>query len=70
VPIFSAEGFAIHVERLIRDAMEAGEFDDLPGEGEPLPGAGTPDDEYWWVRKWLERNRAMSSEDEKADPGE
>ncbi|HIE21076.1 MAG TPA: DUF1992 domain-containing protein [Acidimicrobiia bacterium] len=50
--------------------MEAGEFDDLPGEGEPLPGAGTPDDEYWWVRKWLERNRAVSSEDEKADPGE
>ena len=58
MPIFSAEGFTAYVERLIRDAMEEGEFDDLPGEGEPIPGAGTPDDEYWWVRRWLKRNRA------------
>jgi hypothetical protein len=43
-------------ERLIREAIEAGEFDDLPGEGKPLPGAGTPDDELWWVRGWLRRN--------------
>jgi hypothetical protein len=42
-------------ERLIREAMEAGEFDDLPGQGRPLPGAGTPDDDTWWVRSWLER---------------
>lgn len=43
-------------ERLIREAIEAGEFDDLPGEGKPLPGAGTADDELWWVRQWLKRN--------------
>ncbi len=62
MPIFSAEGFVAHVERLIRDAMERGEFDDLPGEGEPLAGAGTPDDEYWWVREWLRRNREEPAE--------
>ncbi len=43
-------------ERLIREAIEAGEFDDLPGQGRPLPGAGTHDDDTWWVRGWLERN--------------
>jgi hypothetical protein len=43
-------------ERLIREAIEAGEFDDLPGEGEPIPGGGRPDDELWWTRAWLKRN--------------
>jgi len=33
------------VERLIRDATEAGEFDELPGAGMPLPGAGKFDDD-------------------------
>ena len=42
-------------ERRIREAIDAGEFDHLPGEGEPLPGAGQPDDELWWVRAWMER---------------
>ncbi len=44
-------------DRLIRKAMEAGEFDDLPGTGKPIPGAGTVDDELWWVRSWLKRNQ-------------
>jgi len=45
-------------DRLIREAIEAGEFDDLPGAGKPMPGAGMPDDDLWWVRDWLKRNRA------------
>lgn len=44
-------------ERLIREAIEAGEFDALPGAGKPIPGAGVPDDDLWWVREWLKRNR-------------
>lgn len=44
-------------DRIIKRAMEAGEFDDLSGIGQPIPGAGTVDDEMWWVRSWLERNR-------------
>lgn len=43
-------------ERRIREAMEAGHFDDLPGTGEPLPGAGSLDDDLWWVKGWLKRN--------------
>lgn len=44
-------------DRIIREAIEAGEFDDLRGTGKPIPGAGTADDEMWWVRSWIERNR-------------
>lgn len=48
------ENFA---ERRIRDAIERGEFDDLPGEGQPLADAGVPYDPAWWVRRWIARNR-------------
>lgn len=49
-------------ERRIRQAIEDGEFDDLPGVGEPLPGAGRPDDELWWVRSWMQRNGIKATE--------
>ncbi|MFD2422098.1 DnaJ family domain-containing protein [Amycolatopsis pigmentata] len=39
------------VERQIREAQEAGRFDNLPGAGKPLPGLGLPYDELWWVRQ-------------------
>ncbi|MEE8407515.1 MAG: DUF1992 domain-containing protein [Acidimicrobiia bacterium] len=45
------------VDRLIREAMESGEFDDLPGAGKPISGAGTTDDAYWWFRAWVKRNQ-------------
>lgn len=44
-------------ERLIREAMEAGQFENLPGTGKPIPGRGTTDDDLWWVRNWVRRNR-------------
>ncbi|HEX9847321.1 MAG TPA: DUF1992 domain-containing protein [Acidimicrobiia bacterium] len=46
-----------YVDRIIREAMEAGDFDDLPGEGKPIPGAGTARDDLWWVREWIKRNQ-------------
>jgi hypothetical protein len=49
-------------ERIIREAIEAGEFDDLAGTGKPIPGRGTVDDELWWVRTWVERNRESRSQ--------
>ncbi len=55
MPFFD-DPFESVVERRIREAMERGEFDDLPGTGEPLPDAGRPYDELWWVKKWLKRN--------------
>jgi hypothetical protein len=48
------------VERIIRQAIEHGEFDHLPGTGKPIPGAGTSDTEGWWIRRWVERNSQRS----------
>jgi len=44
------------VERQIREAIERGEFDDLPGRGKPIRGLGR-DDENWWVKAYLEREQ-------------
>lgn len=49
-------------DRRIREAIEAGQFDDLPGAGQPLPDLGQPYDELWWVRRWLERNGVSPAE--------
>jgi hypothetical protein len=56
------------VERRIREAMERGEFDDLPGQGEPLRDAGAPYDETWWVKRWLERNGLRPDGSDRPDP--
>lgn len=42
-------------ERKIREAMEAGEFERLPGMGQPIPGIDRPLDENWWIRDKLKR---------------
>jgi hypothetical protein len=43
------------IERQIRESMEKGEFDNLPGSGEPIPDLARPYDELWWLRKKLRR---------------
>lgn len=48
---------ATWIDDVIRAAQNRGEFDDLPGAGKPIPGAGKKDDDLWWVRSWIERNR-------------
>ena len=45
------------VERQIREAMERGEFDNLPGAGQPIPGLTGQDEENWWVKRLLEREK-------------
>lgn len=45
------------IEEIITNAQKRGEFDDLPGTGKPIPGAGKKDDDLWWIRSWIERNR-------------
>jgi hypothetical protein len=47
--------FESWIDKQIREAAERGEFDDLPGAGKPLPGAGGTDDENWWLRGYLRR---------------
>jgi hypothetical protein len=49
------------VERQIRESMERGEFDNLPGMGEPIPELHHPYDELWWLRKKL-RQEELSIE--------
>jgi DnaJ homologue, subfamily C, member 28, conserved domain len=43
------------IDKQIREAEERGEFEDLPGAGQPLPGLGKPFDELWWVKDKLRR---------------
>ncbi len=57
-----APEFEPEIDRIVREAMERGEFDELPGRGEPIPGAGTRDDDLWWVRTWIQRNREAEEE--------
>ncbi len=47
--------FETWVERQIREATERGEFDNLPGAGEPIPGLNGQDEENWWVKGFLKR---------------
>jgi hypothetical protein len=48
-------GWETWVERQIREGIERGEFDDLPGQGKPIPDIDRSHDELWWVRKKLKR---------------
>lgn len=45
------------VERQIREATERGEFDNLPGAGKPLTFLDQPQDDDWWLKGLLERER-------------
>ena len=49
------------VEAQIRRAQERGDFDRLPGHGKPIPGAGEPDDELWWVKGLIRREGLPTS---------
>ncbi|GAB2834816.1 DnaJ family domain-containing protein [Lentzea nigeriaca] len=44
-------GFESWIDKQIREAEERGEFDGLPSAGKPLPGAGEPLEEDWWLKK-------------------
>ena len=43
------------VERRIREAMERGEFDNLPGAGKPIPDLAEREDELAWIKRWMKR---------------
>ncbi|MFF5492659.1 DUF1992 domain-containing protein [Streptomyces aquilus] len=48
--------FESWVDKQIRDAQGRGDFDRLPGAGEPLPAElSTPYDELWWIRRKMAR---------------
>lgn len=45
--------FETFVDRQIRQSIERGDFDDLPGAGKPLPRRDGGED--WWIRQLIER---------------
>jgi hypothetical protein len=46
-----------YVEVRIQQAMRNGDFDDLPGEGKPIPGLGEVHDPDWWIRRKIQREK-------------
>ena len=50
----SDRAIQIVAENKIRAAIEAGEFDNLPGYGKPAAICDEPYDPHWWIRrKWI-----------------
>lgn len=47
------------VELTIREAIARGDFDDLPGSGQPLPDRGR--DENWWIRQYVAREEGSAT---------
>lgn len=54
-PLLSRSAIARIAENRIREAIEAGELEDLPGLGKPIPGIDEPYDPLWWVKSWMKR---------------
>lgn len=47
-------------EDKLRAAIAKGEFDCLPGLGQPLPLLDEPYDPNWWIRRKLQREELRS----------
>jgi hypothetical protein len=45
------------VDLQIRQAVERGDFDGLPGYGKPIEGLGTEHDPDWWLKQLVEREQ-------------
>ncbi|HKJ13069.1 MAG TPA: DUF1992 domain-containing protein [Ornithinimicrobium sp.] len=56
-PAATAEQIETWVEHTIRQAQRRGDFDALPGAGEPLASLDRPHDPDWWVRQMLQREK-------------
>jgi hypothetical protein len=45
------------VDLQIQQAMQRGDFDNLPGAGKPIEGLGSTHDPDWWLKKLVEREK-------------
>lgn len=54
-PLFTDRAIQIIAENKIRAAIEAGEFKNLPGFGEPSAIFDEQYDPHWWIRRKLKR---------------
>ncbi len=55
MPAISRSAIERVAEKRIREAMDEGQFEDLPGLGKPIAGIDDPYDPLWWVKGWLHR---------------
>jgi hypothetical protein len=46
-----------YVDLQIKQAMDRGDFDNLPGAGKPIKNLGTQHDPDWWVKQLIEREK-------------
>lgn len=53
-PDLSWESFA---QEQIRQAQSEGQFDNLPGFGQPIPDIDEPFDELWWIKAKMRREK-------------
>jgi hypothetical protein len=58
---FTDRALAIVAENKLRAAIEAGEFGNLPGFGQPSPLIDEPYDPWWWVRSKLRAENLPAS---------
>ena len=54
--------FTSWIDQQISEAEERGLFDNLPGEGEPLPDQGEADFGESWLRDWVRREGVPAEE--------
>jgi hypothetical protein len=54
-PMMTDRAIQIIADNKIRAAIEAGEFDNLPGLGSPAAIFEEPYDPHWWIRRKLAR---------------
>lgn len=45
------------VEEQIRQAVQRGDFEDLPGLGKPIQGLGAQHDPDWWLKQLVQREQ-------------
>jgi len=53
----SRRAIELVADNRIRQAMEEGQFDELPGLGKPIPDIDEPYDPMWWVKQWVRREK-------------
>jgi hypothetical protein len=56
----------IIADNKIRAAIDAGEFDNLPGFGRPAAIFDEPYDPHWWIRRKLRREQMTAIIDRSA----
>lgn len=53
---FSERSVQVLAENRLRDAMEQGKFENLPGAGKPIPDLDVAYDPDWWLKKKIQED--------------